>query len=63
VHFLPMIDPLFKRSLLAIEDSLTLRDRCRALIQETENTVRELRWAIHESACARENSRQRRGEE
>ncbi|WP_229162893.1 hypothetical protein [Bradyrhizobium brasilense] len=48
-----MIDPLFARSQLAIEDSHTLRIQRKALTDQRDTQLAELRQSIHDSASAR----------
>jgi len=48
-----MIDPLFARAQLAIEDSRHLQRRSRALQAEHEHEREQLRLTVFESAMAR----------
>jgi len=55
-----MLDPLLKRAQLAIEDAQTFRKERRALLAEQREALYELRWAVHQSASAREWSKEER---
>jgi hypothetical protein len=55
-----MVDPLVRRSILAIEESRALRDERRKLAIKGEKAVYELRWAIYETACTREEIKAQR---
>jgi hypothetical protein len=55
-----MFDPLFDRSVRAIEESTVLRDTRRALMKQQEDAIHELRWAVYNSACVRTELKARR---
>ena len=55
-----MHDPLFTRSLLAIEESRALREERRLLMNQQEIAIYDLRWAVYESSSVRIESKARR---
>jgi hypothetical protein len=55
-----VIDPLFARAQLAIEESKLFREERRRLINEQESAICELRWTVFESVCVRVESAARR---
>ncbi|MBP2426584.1 hypothetical protein ABIF38_006504 [Bradyrhizobium japonicum] len=48
-----MIDPLFARAELAIEESQTLREQRKSLTDQRDEQLAELRQSVHNSASAR----------